>query len=439
MPAAQRITVREGRTQAGLVARAAADTGASSAQVEALLEDGARRLRDVLNLKRSPFTLGTHGSLRVEGLAGLLRISPQLELQVAPKFLDLSDPTWLEDFFWLALFSQTGRILPREQIRAGHGRRGDLATLVGRTLAQLFWENHRRPVRAYRTREINEFAYEGDVDPTDLFIPPPDGYSQRVLQLRRDNEHNAVIAAAVRAVLPEVRDSETRQQLLRVTQAIGPQPPVTSLRPIRLSNRYRHWQVVYDLSLQVLRGFGLEFVQDHLLAPGFILRTWETWQALIESAVRTGLPTHQVHCQQGYELGERTKAGEVGDLVVTPDVVVARNEQPLLVVDAKYRTREGFRPAIVSGDVYESLAFMRATGTRSTVLLYPRTSDSGTAQPVGTVEEFEQVTVWKFLEKFAFRIIGQCFIKALAGTLFRLNAKHAGGLEKRESLDRNSH
>lgn len=389
MPAPKRLTAREGRVQPGLVREASQVTGASSAQIEAVLEASARRLRDLLHLRSSPFTLSAHGALRVDGVAGLLRLSPKLELQVAPKFLSIDDPVWLEDFFWLALFSQTGRILPREQIRAGHGRQADLATLIGRTLAQLFWENHRRPVRVYRTREVNEFAYEGDVDPVDLLIPPPDGYSQPVLQLRRDNEHNAVIAAAVRAVLPEIRDGETRQQLLRVRQAIGPQPPVTSLRSVRLPNRYRHWQLIYDLSLQVLRGFGMEFTQDRLLAPGFVLRTWETWQALVEAALRTGLPSKQIRGQSLHKLGERTG----GDLEVKPDVVIVEDDQPVLVVDAKYRTREGDRPAVVAGDIYETLAFLRAVGTTRAALLYPRTSDSGPAQPVGTVEQFEQVDV----------------------------------------------
>ncbi|MCR6688906.1 hypothetical protein [Cellulomonas sp.] len=372
-----------------MVRQAGADTNATTAQVEALLDAAARRMRDLLHLRASPFTLGTHGSLRVDGIAGLLRLSPELELQVAPKFLDVADPAWLEDFFWLALFSQTGRILPREQIRAGHGRQADLATLVGRTLAQLFWENHRRPVRSYRTREVNEFAYEGDVDPVDLVVPPPDGYGQPVLQLQRDNVHNAVIAAAVRTVLPEIRDNETRQQLLRVTQAIGPQPPVTSLRAVPLPNRYRNWQVVYDLSLQILRGFGMAFAEDHLLAPGFVLRTWETWQALVEAGLRTGMPSQQILGQSLHKLGLRTS----GDLEVKPDVVVSDGDRPLLIVDAKYRTREGDKPSVVAGDVYESLAFMRATGTTRTLLLYPRTSDSGDARSVGTLELFERIDV----------------------------------------------
>ena len=388
MASLQRLTVREARDEPGLVRSAAAALGVPDAEVLALLDPAARRLRELLRLRSSPLTVSASGSLRVDGIAGLVRLSPDLELQIAPKFLDPNDPGWQEDFFLLAVFSRTGRVLPREQIRAGHGRRGDLATLVGQTLVQLFWENHRRPVRSYRTREVQEFAYEGDVDPIDLFVPPPDGWPQRVLQLRRDNEHNAVLAGAVRALLPEVRDSETRRQLLRVGQAIGHQAPVTSLRPVRLPSRYRQWQVAYDLSLQVLRGFGVGFQAEHLHTPGFVLRTWETWQALVEAALRTGTPA-EVLGQRPYRLGDRSTS----PLDVTPDVVIVVNGVPVLVVDAKYRTREGTKPSMAADDIYETLAFLRATGTSRAVLLYPRPSDAGPVLPVGSVELFEQVDV----------------------------------------------
>lgn len=388
MVALQRLTVRESREEAGVVRSAATALGVPATEVLGLLDPAARRLRELLRLSRNPFVVSSSGAVRVDGIAGLLRLSPDLELQIAPKFLDPDDPGWQEDFFLLAVFSRTGRVLPREQIRAGSGRRGDLATLVGQTLVQLFWENYRRPIRSYRTREVEEFAYEGDVDPIDLFVPPPGGWPQRVLQLRRDNEHNAVLSGAVRALLPEIRDSETRRQLLRVQQAIGHQPPVASLRPVRLPSRYRQWQVAYDLSLQVLRGFGVEFQEEHLLSPGFVLRTWETWQALVEAALRTGMPA-EVLGQRPYRLGDRSTS----PLDVTPDVVIVVNGQPVLVVDAKYRTREGATPSMAADDIYETLAFMRATGTTRAVLLYPRPSDVGSPLPVGSVEVFEHVVV----------------------------------------------
>lgn len=81
------------------------------------------------------------------------------------------------------------------------------------------------------------------------------------------------------------------------------------------------------------------------------------------------------------------------ELDVTPDVMIVVNGTPALVVDAKYRTREGTTPSVAAGDIYEPLAFMRATVTTSAVLLYPRPSDAGPAMPVGSVGVFERVTV----------------------------------------------
>src|SRR4051812_796051 len=207
-----------------MVQRAAALLGVSEDEVVALFTKAAGRLRELLNLRSSPFEIRLTGAVRVDGIAGLLRLSPHLELEVVPKFLDAEEDTWQEDFFQLALFSQTGRMLPREQVRAGHADRGDLATLVGRTLSQMYWQNHRRPVRTYRRGMVNEYSVDGDVDPLDLLLPEAGGFEQQMLQLSRENDYNAVLASAVRVLLPEVRDAETRKQLLRVGQALEPQP-----------------------------------------------------------------------------------------------------------------------------------------------------------------------------------------------------------------------
>ncbi|MFD3443115.1 hypothetical protein ACFDTO_00745 [Microbacteriaceae bacterium 4G12] len=325
----------------------------------------------------------------MDGIAGLLRLSPDLELEIVPKFLDDADSSWQEDFFLLALFSQTGRILPHEHIRAGQGARGDLASLVGRTLAQMYWENHRRPIRTYRGRPVTEFSYDGDVDPLDLLIPEPDGFPQTVLQLSRDNEYNAVIAGAVRALLPETQDAETRKQLLRVQQGLALQSPSISAVPRRLPARHRHWQAAYDLSAAVLRGLGVGFAADHLLAPGFLLRTWSTWQSLVEAALRTGLPDRVVLGQQQYPLGQRLEE----PLKVRPDVTVLDGKRSVLVVDAKYRTRGDTTPSVNASDIYETLAFLRATACREAVLLYPRRASDGAPQSPGTATVFELVEV----------------------------------------------
>jgi 5-methylcytosine-specific restriction enzyme subunit McrC len=397
MAVPQRLTVQEARDSLGLVQDLARLADLTEPATTALLTAGGRRLRDVLALRASPVDVRLGGSVRVDRIAGLVRLSQALELEVVPKFLDPTDAGWQEDFFLLALFSRTGRVLPRDQIRAGHADRGDLATLVGRTLAQLFWEHRRRPLRVYRSRPTQDFSLDGDVEPLDLFVPDSDGFPQHVLQLRRDNEYNAVVAAAVIALMPEVRDSETRKQLLRVQQALAPQQRPGQVRARVVPARHRHWQPAYDLSVAVLQGFGVGFDADHLLAPGFLLTTWPTWQALIETVLRAGLSGFTVHAQRPYRLGERSAllpARAAPDpLKVTPDLVIADGRQVHLAVDAKYRTRAGVTPSVDAGDLYETLAFLRATGARDAVLLYPRPSSAGAAQPVGTATAFEVVTV----------------------------------------------
>jgi hypothetical protein len=389
MTSLERLTLRESREEPRVIQRAAALLGVSDNEVVALFTRAAARLRDLLNFRRSPFDIQLTGAVRVDGIAGLLRLSPHLEIEVVPKFLDAEEETWQEDFFQLALFSQTGRMLPREQVRAGHADRGDLATLVGRTLSQMYWENHRRPVRTYRQKTLSEYSVDGDVDPLDLLLPEAEGFQQQVLQLSRNNDYNAVIASAVRVLLPEIRDAETRKQLLRVGQALEPQPAVHRPQRQRLPARHSRWQATYDLSYAVLQGFGVGFNAEHLLAPGFVLRTWTTWQALVESAIRAGLPSYTVLGQATFTLGKRG----TDNLLVTPDVVINNAGAPRLVVDAKYRTREGAKPTINASDVYETLAFLRGTGTTRAVLLYPRPSSQGAAQTVGTATEFERVEV----------------------------------------------
>jgi hypothetical protein len=390
IPVLHRLRVVEDRDQPALVQRTARALGINEIEALGLLTSANGRLRELLHLEQSPLQASAHGSVRVSGVAGLIRLSPQLEFEVVPKFLDPADPTWQEDFFVLALFSQTGRILPREHLRAGHADRGDLATLVGRTLAQLYWENHRRPLRIYQRRSEAEYSYDGEVDPVGLVLPEPDGFPQTRITLDRSNQYNAVIDAAVQALLPEVRDTETLQQLLRVHHALAPQRPMRRARHTTLPPRHRHWQQLHDLAVEVLNGFGLGYNDDELLAPGYVLRTWTTWQSLCEIALRAGLAGTSVHAQLRYPLGKR---GDGSTLLVTPDIVLGAPDTPLGLLDAKYRTRLGRRLGINASDVYETLAFMRAAGCDLAILLYPRPASEGLPQPVGTCTQFDLVEV----------------------------------------------
>ena len=162
----------------------------------------------------------------------MIRLAPNLEIEVAPKFLGTSWDGWRADFFVIAQVSRFGKLLPRERLAAGFGERGDLATLVGRALVDMYWQHYRRPLRVYRRHDERSFAVDGDVDPEELLIPDPDGYLQSVVTLDRQNQYNQVIQAAVEELQGEVRDFEVRRQLSHVRGLLAPRRRcVTRLEP----------------------------------------------------------------------------------------------------------------------------------------------------------------------------------------------------------------
>ncbi|WP_167043498.1 hypothetical protein [Salinibacterium sp. ZJ454] len=384
------MTLHEAHWTPGVVQSAVNTIGAPESEIREWLAEGADRLRRNLGLDTNPVELRQDGSVRVDRIAGILKFGDRLELEVAPKHVDPADVHWRNDFFVLALFTQTGQILPLETIESEASARGDLATLVGRTFARLYWDNHRRPMRTYRSRRVQRFSHDGDVDSVTLVLPEEGGFAQQVLELDRDNELNAVIASAAQILMMEVGDSETRRQLMRVVHSISPQAHVATANRRALPARNRQWQILYDLSVQVLEGLGLSYNAGIYSSPGYVLQTWPAWQQLCEAALRAaGLEDLVVDGSPRLMLGTRAS----GKLMVTPDVLLRVSGLPRVVVDAKYRTRDSRSAAMSNSDIYEVLAFMRASETREAVLLYPRPASAGPAELVGTVHEFERVTV----------------------------------------------
>lgn len=384
---AVRISCVELRTETAQLRTAAATAGVSPAELKTTLKSAAVRLRKALRIKE-PIAFGPD-SIKPTGWSGLIRLSPLVELEVAPKFLDADEPSWREDFFLVASLARTGAILPRERLRSRPADRGDLASLVGRAMVQMYWENHRRPLRTYRRRDWRAFEIEGDLDPEEFVLPDPDGFHQEGIALDRSNEYNATIRAAVRTLLPGVRNPGTRQQLMRVFEAVSPQ----TNRPVRpahrlVPSRHRGWQPLYDLSRQVLKGFGLGLTPEVLRAPGYVLKTWKAWEDLLFNALQTGLGTGSVAGKTAYPLGHRNGTA----FTVTPDVSLAWGGTTVLM-DAKYKGRAVDSPRIGEADVYESLAFLEGAGANRILLIYPRTPRGRLPLAPGTCEVFERITV----------------------------------------------
>lgn len=413
----QRYTAVEYAKPIGLAEEIAKTSDVSITKARELLLNAGNRVRGMLGLESAPIALNAD-RIQFQNFAGLLVLAPGLELEVAPKFLG-NTRGWREDFFLLATLSHHGRLLDQEGLKSSSDATSDLATLIGRSLVEMYWRNQRRPLRSYRRLHQREFAIEGDFDPEDLINPGEEGFDQQVTAYTRLNPYNAIIGAAAAQLAPVVPDAETRARLERVAQHLPRQPVPTRLKDQRLPSRTRGWQPTFDLSLDVLRGLGGSYDPGNALAPGFVIQTWQVWEHLVTISVRSGLGGKNVSAQPSRLLGKRYGSGNPTDLSVFPDIIALIQSESgprEVIIDAKYKGHvERGRLAVSNADIYEALAFSRATSIKDVVLAYPcvATDAPGSGKDVGHVSQFSRIE----LEDVVIRAIelGVCGISQRGG------------------------
>lgn len=373
-----------------------AATGVDRTKATSLLIEAGSRAASSLKLNYNPISVGTKGARAID-FAGLIRIAPSLELEVAPKFLGLDDDdaAWREDFFFLATLSRHGRLLASERLSASGGASRDLSTLVARAMTSMYENRKRRPLRTYRRDREVDFYLDGDVDPVDLIFPSMNGFEQEVMRFDRNNAWNADIVAAAKLLLPEVSDPSVMGSLIRLVEDLSPQRAPAARRKA-IPARHASWKVLHRLSVDVLRGLGINYKQGQVHAPGYLVETWRVWEDLITVAARLDFGHSAVIPQTGFPLGVRAKAGtgKVTGLSVYPDCVIESDgTRPRILVDAKYKGHvESGQLRVTEADIYESLAFCKATGCDLVVLAYPAQPRGGAAE-VGTGTIFERIQV----------------------------------------------
>lgn len=404
--------------------------GVDRTKANSLLIDAGSRAASSLGLNYNPISVDASGARAID-FAGLIRLAPSLELEVAPKFLGLDDvdTAWREDFFFLSTLSRHGRLLATERLSASGGTPRDLSTLVARSITSMYEARKRRPLRSYRKVREADFFVDGDPDPTDLIFPSPDGFEQELIRFDRRNGWNADVLAAAKELLPEVSDPWAVGSLVRLIEDLSPQSrPAGRRKPIPA--RHRAWRPLHELSVDVLQGLGLSYKQGQAHAPGYLVSTWRVWEDLLTVAARLGFGRSTMVPQKGFALGTKTKVstGAVSKLSVFPDCVIeCDGTRPRMLLDAKYKGHiEKRQLRITEADIYEALAFSRATGCNLVALAYPAQPDD-MPKPVGTCVVFEKIQVE------AVRIIGvqiESRLISKSGALRNFSANLATGLSR---------
>ncbi len=270
--------------------------------------------------------------------------------------------------------------------------------VVARALLNLVERELRKPIRTYRRHSWEAFSISGNVEAEDLLTHGEDGFRQTGLSFDRQNDFNRIIQDAMLILADQSRDSDLRRLLINRARYFGPQASDGKIpRLTALSSRNARWREALALSLIVHEDARLGSGAGFSVSPGFLIDTERAWEQFLFFAIRLGLPSAEV-TKRDFELGNRTRFdlganndSQVSVVNVTPDISLSISKEHRVILDAKYKGRYGLRPTIPSADLYESLAFLKATGTKRVILLYPWTLQSS-VEP-GTAKVFETTKV----------------------------------------------
>ena len=350
--------------------------------IRALLEREGARLAINLGIKASPLSL--HGrSLRAENIAGLFRLAPGLEVEVVPKYLAHLDGTsWRQDFYFLAMLSRFGVVLPHDALSSQIATEASLADLIGRAIASMYTLNAHRPLRQYAFHHFQDFALVGELDYAGGVRPGRQGFRQTRLNFSQANPWMDTIRHAAHLIAQEVRAIRLKAELAviatgkddRLMRIVARTHNETRLPPV--PNRHSAWSPLVALAESVVQGRSTGLGNSKSALPGFVVQTWQLWEELLGWGLK-GSNQGSVESQPRFALGTRHTGLRSRTVTTTPDFRWTPNlpDNPPILVDAKYKGRPDREHRISEADLYESLAFSQSSETSHVILIYPDVQD----------------------------------------------------------------
>lgn len=351
----------------------------SVVELKRLIERANFVIKQALKISRESLII-TDGKLRALGIAGTIRLSKNLELEIIPKMLnDSEDGDWKESLFLLAALSKYGNIITTEHIHSSTAYKDSLYDIAGRILAREYTINKRKLIRQYREERFVDFSIDGDIDFERVFENNPDGIPQSRVSFDIINPFNATIQAAMKVVLPYIKDTSTREIISRAIQAFGKQRHNMS-KKLRVPARNAEWTEIYNLSFDIVSGMGSSLESGEIMSPSFIVDTWRIWEWLITISMKVGLGRNYKTVPQAKTAwGIKKSDGKSYQVNVFPDVAVfdkTISSNPVFLIDAKYKTLPNAGDVEIDRmDLYEAFAFCNAADVKQLYLAYPTAAD----------------------------------------------------------------
>lgn len=338
------------------------------------LEDANNRISNSLKIDRNVLSL-KDGKIRASGVAGIVKLSSNIELEIMPKFFANDNGLeWRTTLYLLSALSKHGSILINERIQASSSYSSSLYDVAGRMLAEEYLKNQRKIIRKYKKEIFFDYCVDGEINFDSLFEADPNGIGQSKVSFDKVNEYNATINQAMKVVIPYVSDARTRNVLQSAVEVFGKQKYKKGPK-LNVPVRNREWENAYNLSYDITQGLGAAYKSGGYFAPGFIANTWQMWEWLITTAVIINSPNRKVISQYNVKWGKKNCDGKEYMVNIFPDVAVYEKKDrnlPLFLVDAKYKLlKNDSTGEIERSDLYEAYAFCMSVNANKIFLAYP--------------------------------------------------------------------
>ena len=351
----------------------------------------ATRLKRQLGLRESPFEVVVDdGELAIKASSAVGTVwLTGVELRIVPKFVakGTEDGGWEQGLASMVLRAPNRHWSTGKTERVGEG-----ITSFQDLLALAFCEAieeamHNDPVRQWRVRELESRVLRGRLlagrQVRSLFSQPGILHCE-VDSLDSDNDVNQLLRWAAGRLHGVVRSGATRRRLMVTEHALphlsGP-PRLPHQLPPHLPKQHREWERAVGLATLVARGVGHLPSAGSKAGFGLLLNSADVFEGFLEQSLRETVPAvlgdgwrADGQVQEPFAFSD--PEGESKNYYTRPDNVIFRDNEPVLLIDAKYKlladTTTGRRKRPGNGDLYQLAASLVAHRCQVGMLVSPR-------------------------------------------------------------------
>lgn len=327
--------------------------------------------------------------VRVQGIAGTINIAGQT-IQIVPKCFSQHTHHWERSLLRMLSFAESLHF----ELSAPMSVDADVTDVIDH-LAYAFvialeLAIHSGPLLIYQEQEILSPYARGRLrlEPITERLAYPHLLRCIVEEMVADNPYTSLLCWALEAFQRAVRKPMLRVRLQNLhSNFIGIVPrrlPPAILDHLHLPLQYKQYSRAVSIARWLARGETVGQLAGNWIGGGLVLDMSQVFERFVSNCLRvvasrrgTGVTAYTLS-QESDLLAEEIDGGS--PFYTRPDERLILNGHLSLLVDAKYKGRNGNNPAdflrIDRDDLYQMIASCTAAGCSHVLLVYPATSES---------------------------------------------------------------